>query len=188
MDNRSTILDRALALFAARGYDAIGVQEIVDAAGVTKPTLYHYFGSKRGVLETLVRERFAPLTERLAQLALVNSDVPETLRRVARIVFEFARQEPALYRLRLSMMVVVPENEAFQIMATAAAAQRRLLEQVFEAFAEYNGNMRGRQHIYATTFLGVLDTYVTLALNGELALDEASVQRAVQQFVFGIYS
>ena len=30
-----------------KGYDAVGVQEIVDTAGITKPTLYYYFGSKR---------------------------------------------------------------------------------------------------------------------------------------------
>jgi TetR/AcrR family transcriptional regulator len=54
MDNRSALLTHALQLFAARGYDAVGVQEIVEAAGITKPTLYHYFGSKRGLLDTLL--------------------------------------------------------------------------------------------------------------------------------------
>ena len=53
MDNRSAILSNALRLFAARGYDAVGIQEIVDEAGITKPTLYHYFGSKQGLLESL---------------------------------------------------------------------------------------------------------------------------------------
>ena len=33
MDNRSRLLECALDLFTARGYDAVGVQEIVDAAG-----------------------------------------------------------------------------------------------------------------------------------------------------------
>ena len=41
MDNRMNILEKALHLFYEKGYDAIGVQEIADAAGVTKPTLYH---------------------------------------------------------------------------------------------------------------------------------------------------
>ena len=53
MDNREAILSEALHLFYVRGYDAVGVQEIVDAAGVTKPTLYYYFGSKKGLLESL---------------------------------------------------------------------------------------------------------------------------------------
>lgn len=34
MDNREAILNAALHLFYARGYDAVGVQEIVDSAGV----------------------------------------------------------------------------------------------------------------------------------------------------------
>ena len=40
--------------FYEKGYDAIGVQEIADAAGVTKPTLYHYFGSKYGLLQAVI--------------------------------------------------------------------------------------------------------------------------------------
>lgn len=42
MDNREKILNCALELFHARGYDAVGVQEIAEMAGVTKPTLYYY--------------------------------------------------------------------------------------------------------------------------------------------------
>ena len=51
-DTRAELLARALDLFAAYGYDGVGVQQICDAAGVTKPTLYHHFGNKRGLLET----------------------------------------------------------------------------------------------------------------------------------------
>ena len=46
MENREMIMRCAKTLFYAKGYDAVGVQEIVDKAGVTKPTLYYYFGSK----------------------------------------------------------------------------------------------------------------------------------------------
>jgi AcrR family transcriptional regulator len=57
MDNRQRLLDCALELFSLRGYDAVGVREVVEAAGVTKPTLYHYFDSKRGLLEALLQRR-----------------------------------------------------------------------------------------------------------------------------------
>lgn len=39
MDNKEVLLQVALDLFHAKGYDAVGIQEIVDKAGVTKPTL-----------------------------------------------------------------------------------------------------------------------------------------------------
>ena len=58
------ILSTALDLFAVKGYDATAVREICEAAGITKPTLYHFYGSKEGVLQALVKsgfERFAEL-------------------------------------------------------------------------------------------------------------------------------
>ena len=54
MENKENILKCALDLFYAKGYDAVGVQEIAEKAGITKPTLYYYFGSKYGLLETLL--------------------------------------------------------------------------------------------------------------------------------------
>ena len=46
MENKERILECALELFYAKGYDAVGVQEIAERSGITKPTLYYYFGSK----------------------------------------------------------------------------------------------------------------------------------------------
>ena len=65
MDNRERILQCALELFYAKGYDAVGVQEIAQKAGITKPTLYYYFGSKYGLLETLLTKHFTVLNEEL---------------------------------------------------------------------------------------------------------------------------
>ena len=36
------------------GFDATSVREIVEAAGVAKPTLYYYFGSKEGLAQALL--------------------------------------------------------------------------------------------------------------------------------------
>ena len=48
--------------------------------------------------------------------------------------------------------------------------------------------MRGRQRAYAATFLGMLNTYAAMALNGYAQLDTALVEQAVHQFQHGIYS
>lgn len=57
---RSRVLTAAAKLFTQRGYAAATVREIVQAAGVTKPILYYYFGNKEGVyleiLTTVFRE------------------------------------------------------------------------------------------------------------------------------------
>ncbi len=43
-------MDAAVDLFYHQGYQATGVQEIVDRAGYTKGALYHYFKSKADLL------------------------------------------------------------------------------------------------------------------------------------------
>ena len=65
MDNKELIKKSALDLFYARGYDAVGVQEIVNTAGITKPTLYYYFGSKRGLLENLIQSGYQQLEDEI---------------------------------------------------------------------------------------------------------------------------
>ena len=39
----------AARLFASEGYDATSVRNIVEAAAVTKPTMYYYFDSKEAL-------------------------------------------------------------------------------------------------------------------------------------------
>jgi len=51
----------ALTLFTQRGYSATTVRELVEAAGVTKPALYYYFGSKEGLFLELMRTHFRRL-------------------------------------------------------------------------------------------------------------------------------
>lgn len=50
------LLDAAEELFAERGYDAVGIREIADRAGVNLSGIKYHFGSKRGLyLETIRR-------------------------------------------------------------------------------------------------------------------------------------
>lgn len=188
MDNRSKILHYALNLFAARGYDAIGVQEIVTLAGVTKPTLYHYFGNKRGLLEALVHERCRPLLTELGEASTYAGDLPLSLRRVVSTYFTFAQAEPIMYRMHLAMWFALPDNDAFKVVAAITTEQQRLLEELFIAASSDHGNMRGRHRAYAATLLGMINTYIGLALNNSLTLDDAIVQQVVHQFSHGIYS
>ena len=46
---RQQLLDVALRLFGARGFEATTMDDIAEAAGVTKPLLYQHFASKRAL-------------------------------------------------------------------------------------------------------------------------------------------
>jgi AcrR family transcriptional regulator len=58
---RRQLLDVALEVFATRGFHATSMNDVADAAGVTKPVLYQHFGSKRDLYQHLLDDVGAQL-------------------------------------------------------------------------------------------------------------------------------
>ena len=97
-------------MFSTKGYDATSVREICEASGITKPTLYHFYGSKEGVYRALVDgvlEDFrSHLTEQLGQ----RGPVVARLKRVAHAYFDAARGRRELMRFIFSIVHNPPES------------------------------------------------------------------------------
>jgi AcrR family transcriptional regulator len=67
---RESLIAAARRLFAERGYEAVGTEEIVRAAGVTRGALYHQFGDKASLLRAVYERIEAESTERVARVVL----------------------------------------------------------------------------------------------------------------------
>ncbi len=106
------MLEAASGLFGSSGYDAVQMDEVARAAGVGKPTLYRYFGSK----EELFLEVLGEVLQRLqlgleevaarplpptASLALMMRTLVDTLARHTEPLRLIAGDDPGLaHRLR----------------------------------------------------------------------------------------
>lgn len=53
---RQEIVDAAIRLFASKGYAATTINDLLDAVGIAKGTLYHHFDSKEAVMRAVVVE------------------------------------------------------------------------------------------------------------------------------------
>jgi AcrR family transcriptional regulator len=67
---REALIAAARDLFTERGYDEVGTEEIVRAAGVSRGALYHHFGDKASLLEATYERIEAESTERVARIVL----------------------------------------------------------------------------------------------------------------------
>jgi AcrR family transcriptional regulator len=76
---RERLLVRALGLFTEKGYAQTSVREIVEAAGVTKPVLYYYFGSKEGLYLELMNGTHATFSALLTSLGTFHGTTRERL-------------------------------------------------------------------------------------------------------------
>src|ERR1700744_254023 len=68
---RKALIDAARELFAQRGYEGVGAEEILRSAGLPRGALYHHFpGGKAGLLEAVYEQIEAESTERVAHVVL----------------------------------------------------------------------------------------------------------------------
>lgn len=191
MDNKQRILQCALELFYAKGYDAVGVQEIVEMAGITKPTLYYYFGSKYGLLETLLTTQFAELRGRLHAASVYNGDVGETLYNIASAYLDFAVENYKVYVLLMALFYSAKENEAYKAVKPLIVEFYQAIVRFFDNASHELGNMNGRQEQFAIGFIGLINHYILLTDDGEghpETVTEEKKKALVKQFMYGIYS
>jgi AcrR family transcriptional regulator len=97
-------------LFSTKGYDATSVREICEAAGLTKPTLYHFYGSKEGVYRALVEGVLEPFRTQVGSVLSEGGPVRDRLRAVARAYFEQARTQPELVRFIFGLVHNPPSS------------------------------------------------------------------------------
>jgi AcrR family transcriptional regulator len=100
---RKALIAAGRELFATRGYDDVGAEEIVRAADLTRGALYHHFPSgKRGLLEAVYERLEAESTERVARVVLdseMHSPLAAMKAGVAAFLDECA--EPGFQRIAL---------------------------------------------------------------------------------------
>ena len=188
MDNRTLILERAIDLFSTRSYETVGVRQIAEDAGVTKPTLYHYFGSKQGLIEEILNDFIAPFIDRAAELMVFSGDVMGVLRATAEHYRDFALKHRRQYRLYKSMTAMPEASDSFKLSEGLLIRETALFEELFAAIAEEHGNIGGRYKVYGATFKGNVETYVRMVLQDFQYSEEDLLFRLLHQCLHGIFS
>ncbi len=114
------ILAKAETLFAERGFDAVSMNEIAAAAGVSKATVFHHFSSKQALYLAVVRHACAATAERLERLASGRGPLSQRLAR-------FCQEQLAEMLARENVIRLIKR----ELLRKDSALGRLLAEQVF---------------------------------------------------------
>ena len=91
---RETILARAAQLFARRGYTATTMNEVAEACGVSKPSLYHYVRDKHQLLAEIAEAHVVRLLALVAEVDAAGLAPEPRLRRlIAAFLAVYARSQ-----------------------------------------------------------------------------------------------
>ena len=98
MANLEEIIAAAAKVFQTKGYHAATVQDIADAVGILKGSLYHYVKSKEDLLYLIVKEPIARIYERMTEIVASELPAGEKLRGAILAHLEaFDRHSPHLF-------------------------------------------------------------------------------------------
>jgi len=150
------ILKKALELFSEKGYDATSVREICEAAGITKPTLYHFYGSKEGVYRAIVEGALASFQANVIGAVRGEGSLRDRLVRMAQAYVEGTRKDPDLARFVMALIHNSPRSTpATDLVGFYQAILDALAQAIEDAVAE--GEVQpGRTDVRLLVFMGGL--------------------------------
>lgn len=187
-EKRRIILDAAVRVFARQGFHSARVSDIADEAGVAYGLVYHYFGSKDEVLDTLFLERWNVLLEAIGEVDRSEAEPRDKLLTITGFIVDSYRHDPDL------MKVIIVE-----VTRAANSFGAKHLVKIREAFdlisdivraAQEDGKFRGdvAPAFAAMAFYGAIEQVLTgwifdLLPQGEEEFEQA--KRLVVETVCG---
>ena len=151
---RQQLFEVARERFAQQGFHATSMDEIAEAAGVTKPVLYQHFPSKRALYVELLEETGRQLLSTLAEATALAGSLRERVELGFRAYFRFAvgnrsafmfllgtslRSEPEFARIVEEILDAAAETIATLIEIPAPDEQRQMLANAIVGMAESVG-------------------------------------------------
>jgi TetR/AcrR family transcriptional regulator of autoinduction and epiphytic fitness len=151
------IVKAAERLFFERGFGAVSMDELAEAAGVARRTLYNQFASKEEIFREMLGSASAQLEKAFPSGIETQGDVEEVLRLVARTILELHKIPEYVGFLRMALV----DSRQFPWIAESLAA---IMDPQTDRFARYldhltaHGILNCRQPVLAAhQFMGALN-------------------------------
>jgi TetR/AcrR family acrAB operon transcriptional repressor len=111
---RQDLLDAALTVFSKNGYTASRLENIAQAAGVTRGAIYHHFGSKSDLYLALIEEAATIGNSAIDRAIGEGGTFVEILSRI--LVYTFSLlEDDQRFREVMALQLITPNNDAFSL-------------------------------------------------------------------------
>jgi AcrR family transcriptional regulator len=188
-ENAEKILRMGIRLMANNGYQATSTRAIVEAAGVTKPMLYYYFGSKEGLCKAGIR-RFSEQIFAVLRDVLDRFDDPrESLVDYIHAIFQYMQDHHDEGLLYMSLFFGSERQwfmeEIKSVMDDSKAISLRLVEKLMAS-----GELRpGCEEDFVLSLRGMVDVWRWASIMEELVLTRETAARIAKNLLdgFGVH-
>jgi TetR/AcrR family transcriptional regulator, fatty acid metabolism regulator protein len=182
-DRRRQILDAAVRVFARQGFHTCRVSDIADEAQVAYGLVYHYFGSKDEVLDTLFVERWDILLEAIRETDATDIPAREKLYAIASFIVDSYRHDPELMKVIIVEVTRAANSFGAAHLTTISEAYRQIENIVAKAQTAGEFRTTITAEFAAMAFYGAIEQVLTGWIFGLLDEGDAAYEQARDQVV-----
>jgi AcrR family transcriptional regulator len=130
---RTALITAAISEFATAGYLAASTNHIVEAAGVSKGLLFHYFGDKKGLYIGAVQACITEVMRRFDErLGPTSPDLFERLRQYTLAKWSLIEKDPMIFAFLQEAMTDPPEDLRDALLASTAEITASTYQRLFQ--------------------------------------------------------
>jgi TetR/AcrR family transcriptional regulator, fatty acid metabolism regulator protein len=182
-DRRQAILDAAVRVFARRGFHACRVSDIADEAGVAYGLVYHYFGSKDSVLDTLFLERWNVMLAMISEVDATESSTREKLYAITSFIVDSYKHDPELMKVIIVDVTRAANSFGQTHLARIKEAYSRIAAIVVKAQEEGVFKSEIDAEFAAMAFYGAIEQVLTGWIFELLPIGDEHYERAKRLIV-----
>ena len=160
-EREGQILEVAAREFGTRGYAATSVAAVAAAAGISKPLVYQYFGSKEGLHGACVEQVGAVLEEAIVEVARGDSVGLRRGMLTLAAMFTALDGRPYLWRTLFDTTAPGGAPGADAVRRHTAKIQSLAREGVTELLALHGTPTDADVSALAHVWLGIVDSFMT---------------------------
>ena len=170
-----TVLDRAMQVFWAKGYESASLDDLCKATGLGRSSLYAAFGDKHALYLTTLRHYEDQAVERIT----VALSGPHSIREALALLLGRMIDDIVAGPGRRGCFIGNCAGELARNDANASARVRRALDRLESVFRDALGRAQARGEIAASADLHALARFLTASFQGLRLVGKARPDRAV---------
>jgi AcrR family transcriptional regulator len=151
-ERREQLLRVALESFAAHGYHGTAMNDVAEAAGVTKPVLYQHFESKKALYTELVNELGSGLEQQIVDAVSVADGPRQQVEAGFRAYFRWATAQADAFRV-----LFAERNRADRELSAAVSKVESMVADTVASLIRVEGLSEAERHVLAYGVVGLAE-------------------------------
>ena len=186
-NTKGTIFRAAARLFAEKGYNGVSMREISELTGLSKPTIYYYFGNKEGIYRELISVGLHYNSELFLDIQQRNIPIKQKIVELVKLRFHQVRDYPDLAKFFIILLSGFEKLPFLEDLVKEATTRRQwLVDLIQEAIKTGEFGNSAKPELATEIFVGSLTHFIMKQLNStEKILSDQLAEDIVEMLFLG---